>query len=391
MKRVRSFLAIVFFSIGFFANGQSEIYPKQLISLLPIYQYGYVFPTNQFLKGANIEQSKINVYQSFALKVGKQTNGEKIWQQEYNYPYWGTKLYVADFFAPEEVGTPIVAAAFFTAPFLRREKWTLNYDLNLGIAFNWSSFNPLSNPDNISIGAKQSFYVEAGLNFEYKIYKRFYISGGVSLTHFSNGALKMPNAGINTISPNIGFRYVIYKDAQKLITSVIPKKEDNFEWNADIYFGLKNVIFDSLNVDLITKYEGAYFPIFGLSSSINRKVGRKNKFGIGFSISYDGSHDAQIAIAENDIKIINSPFSTKLQLSIFPSYELVIDKLSILIQPSFYVYRMKVRNQTLFFYQRVGIKYHITNSIYAGLRLRAYGFHESDFIEWNIGYRIKWI
>ena len=36
---------------------------------------------------------------------------------------------------------------------------------------------------------------------------------GVRVTHFSNGAMKMPNAGINLFAPFVGLRYdLIAKD-----------------------------------------------------------------------------------------------------------------------------------------------------------------------------------
>jgi hypothetical protein len=41
-------------------------------------------------------------------------------------------------------------------------------------------------------------------------------------------------------------------------------------------------------------------------------------------------------------------------------------------------------------YQRIGLKYHIFENIFAGINVRAYDFSIADYIEWNIGYRIKW-
>ena len=83
-------------------------------------------------------------------------------------------------------------------------------------------------------------------------------------------------------------------------------------------------------------------------------------------------------------------FSDKIFLSIYPSYELVINKVSIIIQPAFYLYRKKLVNQTPVFHQRVGLKYHFTDHLFIGITLVAYKFHVSEFIEWNIGYRLKW-
>ena len=61
-----------------------------------------------------------------------------------------------------------------------------------------------------------------------------------------------------------------------------------------------------------------------------------------------------------------------------------------ILQPAFYIYRKEMKNQTPVFHQRIGLKYHFTKNLFAGITLRDYDFHVSDFIEWNIGYRIKW-
>ena len=97
---------------------------------------------------------------------------------------------------------------------------------------------------------------------------------------------------------------------------------------------------------------------------------------------------AQVAVDYNELDPGDSPLSDKIQISIYPSYELVIDKLSVIIQPAFYIYRKNFKDQSPVFHQRIGIKYHLSDNIFAGITLRDYSFHVSDFIEWTIGYRI---
>jgi hypothetical protein len=79
--------------------------------------------------------------------------------------------------------------------------------LGFGATFNWQAFNPLTNKYNVAIGAGESFLIDAGLNFDYQLTNRINLSLGFSLTHFSNGALKKPNFGINTIAPKVSLKY----------------------------------------------------------------------------------------------------------------------------------------------------------------------------------------
>jgi hypothetical protein len=170
----------------------------------------------------------------------------------------------------------------------------------------------------------------------------------------------------------------------------VPKYQKENEWLFSLFGGVKNVVFDSVNIDILEKYEGAFFPVFGITTTYNRQLSYKSKLGIGFAINYNGSINAQIAVDNNELEEVKGPFMDKLQISIFPSYELVVNKISLILQPAFYLYRKKIKNQSPVFHQRIGLKYHFTDRLFAGITLRDYAFHVSDFIEWNIGYRIKW-
>ena len=380
-KTILAFLFTLFFHL----NGMTQ----KKFYLEGTYQYGYVFPTNPFLKGINPELEKINKYQTGNLRFGVQTDTSKLWYNLYKQPSYGLKLYVASFFEPDFIGTPIAVSGFFNAPFIKKERFEFGYDFALGAAFNWKPFNPVSNNTNIAIGARQSFYVELGLHLKQKITTHIDLTEGISLTHFSNGALKEPNYGINTLAPKLALRYNFYDETVKKSKFLKPKFIKNNQIDVYVFGGVKNVIFDSINIDLITKYEGVYFPVYGVSFNIGRQVGHKSKFGLGFTSTVDHSIDAQIAIDENDIEIQKTSYTGKFQMSIYPSYELIIGPVSAIIQPSFYIYRNKALAHKSKTYQRLGIRYRFKSNLFIGMNLRAYDYHVSDFMEWNIGYTLK--
>jgi hypothetical protein len=225
------------------------------------------------------------------------------------------------------------------------------------------------------------------LNLKFNLTDRIELISGFSFTHFSNGTLKKPNFGINTIAPKIGLKYNFY-DHPTYQKQEVPEFSRKNEWLFSAFGGAKNVIFDSVNIDIIEKYEGVYFPVFGMSVTYNRQISYMSKIGFGMTISYDGSVDAQVAIEENELEPVNGPLTDKIQLSIYPSYELVMNKVSLVIQPAVYLYRKKIKTQSPDFHQRIGLKYHITDKVFVGITLRDYAFHVSDFIEWTLGYRI---
>lgn len=385
-----SILLISFCQCGFSQNNDSLNCADNKYAIIGSLEKGYVYPTNTFFTGVNDYHKKINTFESVSLNFFRQTTGSKDWQILYHYPTYGAGIYTANFHDSKEIGCPIAVYVFFSAPFKRWNKLSFNYDLGLGCAFNWKSYNPINNPYNISIGAKQSAYLNFGMFLEYMIVKRFSASAGLSITHFSNGALKKPNQGINMISPKLSLRYDLYKDGVEFKKKEMPPFEKKNEWLISGYAGAKNVIFDSVNVDLISKYEGESFLVGGFSTSINRQISHRSKIGFGFDVSYDGSHNAQVAIENGKVEAITTPFPDKIEVSVYPSYELVIDRVSVIFQPSFYIVRKKISKETPMFYQRLGVKYYITDNFFAGLSWRAFQFHHSDFLEWNIGYRLDW-
>ena len=392
----RNNIAVIFFLVfPFFASAQSDTtintggHSARNYSLQAMYQIGYVFATNPFLKGVNIESEKINAFQALSLKLSKQTNGTKDWEQLYKFPQYGLGIYVADFFNPEEIGYPVAVYGFLNAPFKRWNKLVFNYEIGFGATFNWKAFNPVTNRYNVAIGAGESFLIDAGLNIQYPLTDHIELLSGFSMTHFSNGALKKPNLGINTVAPKISLTYNFY-DKPVFVKHVLPIYAAHNEWLISAYAGLKNIIFDSANITLLEKYEGVYFPVFGLSTTFSRQISPKSKFGIGTTITYNGADNAQAAVEANELEAESGRFSDKILLSVYPSYELVINKVSVTLQPSFYLYRKKLLKQSPVFHQRIGMKYQITYRIFAGITLVDYKFHVSDFIEWNLGYRLKW-
>ncbi|QQR86933.1 MAG: acyloxyacyl hydrolase [Flavobacteriales bacterium] len=356
--------------------------------IVPAFQYGYVFPTNHFLRGSNREQEPIRAFGAASIRLGKQTTGNKPWQLNYANPVYGVGISAIRFSEPEELGKPFAVFGYFNAPFHRWTKLSLEYDIALGLAFNWKPFNPVNNANNLSIGAKESVYLDVGVQAAFRLVGRFSGSAGLSIAHYSNGALKKPNLGVNTVAPRMALRYDLYTvPLSRPVKSQRAPFTASTQLDLSVFAGSQNVIYDSLPVDVVEGYEGVNFLAMGVNVCLARHLTHKSKIGFGFTADYNGAHDAQVSVDNGEVEAADSPFADKLQLSVFPSYELVVHRVSVLVQPSFYVARKNIPQQTPWFYQRIGIKYHAYRNLFVGVSLRAYQFNVSEFLEWNIGYR----
>ena len=270
-------------------------------------------------------------------------------------------------------------------PLLRFNKLSLCADFGLGLTFNWESFG--EDKYNIALGAEETVYINAGPSMEYSFENGFIVDMGASFTHFSNGALKKPNKGINAFAPKVSLGYNFNGPKNTFRYQEVPEFQTRSEISTSFFTGWENVLYKGNDVDSVTKNKGVYYSTFGLSATYNRQVSYKSKIGIGIMVGYMGAANSSISIVNGKLEDKDSSFKEGFELSIFPSYELVINKLSLLVQPGFYLYRTKYVNRTPALYQRVGIKYDVQKDLSFGINLRAYSYYISDYIEWTVAYR----
>jgi len=371
-------------------NDDSTKVRKRNISLKGFYQGGSVMGTNEFLQGENSTGEPIDRFHALSFQCNWDTDGSKLWQQLYNYPSYGIGVYWVRFPQTDELGNPTALYLFFSGPFKRWDKWTFNYDIGFGLTYNWKPYNVEGNPYNIAIGSYNTVYIDAGLSINWMFSKRWELSGGFSFTHFSNGATAVPNFGINLVAPRIGLKYKFYQGIPEYKKQDVPKYKAEWEWYASLAGGVKQIEVDTTNTGLSDKYLDENFGVCVISSAILRQISYKSKFGLGLDFIYDGSTNAQIDVSDGEPSPVNVPFTDKLSVGIYGSYELVMNKVSLAIHPGFYVLRKEIEGQSPVFYQRIGLKYNFWEGMFAGIFVRASNFSKAEFIEWTLGYSLRW-
>jgi len=352
------------------------------------YQWGRVLQTNDFVRGKNLVHDPIDDYRALSVHLLKQTTGQKTWQKVYNYPSFGAGVYAVRFPGTPELGKPFAVYGLFTAPFKRWQNLSFDYNLGFGFTMNWESFEVSHNSYNIALGAEQSVYIDLGLEMNYRLQNGICLGVGGSFTHFSNGALKKPNYGINIAGPRIKLGYDFNDQLPQTGWNEVPPYTKRNEYLVSFFTGTKNVLYDGPGVDSVTMFKGVYYPVYGISLGYNRQVSYKSKLGFGMAFDYFGAANSSITLQNGNLEDHDASLRDGFEISVFPSYELVIDRLSLILQYGFFLHRQSYEGLTPSTYQRIGIKYHVFKNIFAGLNLHAYNNYISDYIEWNIGYRL---
>lgn len=367
----------------------SRKYPK---SVLLSYQFGKVIQSHAFVKGDNPQQEAYQNFMAFEGEYGIQTDGRKLWQQLYGYPTWGFGIFkgflLNDY---SELGNAWATYAFLNAPFKRWKKWSLDYNIEFGVSYNWNKHDIVENGYNYPIGTFSTLYFAFSTGVNIQLSKHLDLSAGLTFTHFSNGAVRLPNLGMNFWSPQIGLQYV-FKERPTYVHTKKPRYLKEWEWIVILAPAWRQVGYgyeDEQGEQQAVAYE---YPVLTFSSSLNRQFTHLVKFGAGFDVTYNSAYGAEMVMVDGEPqKGPALPFSDQLLIGVFPAFELVVNQLSMVVQAGFYVYRKDIPvSETPTSYQRIGLKYHFVDHFILGMNIRAYNFSKADFIEWVIGYRIKW-
>ena len=379
------------FSFSFLSASENKSsdslrYVKDL-TLTGFYQYGWILQTNQFVNGNNINQIPIREYRSASVQLSVQTHGEKLWEQLYNFPRYGFGLYKPFFPDAPYLGNPVAVYGTMGFALKRWESISIDFDVGLGLAFNWKSY--LEDKYNLAMGASESVIFSTTFSVEKRLVNGLIFSAGAGFVHFSNGSLKVPNLGINVFTPKAGLGYNFSGPEHKYRYQPVPEYNKQSEFFISAFTGWRNILYYGSDVDSITQRKGVYYSCYGIAAAYNYQVSHKSKFGVGVMADYLGYVNSSITTENGELVPNPASFSDGFEISVYPSYELVMERASLVLQPGFYIYRAKYPERTPFNYQRIGLKYHFTDDLSLGLYMRAHYWSIADFIEWTIGYRFR--
>ncbi len=335
------FLIVNFWAAIFLNSALGEIIAHDSLSQKSLFKaefrvdIGNILPTNDFVKSQNTDGDGLAHYQAYSLRFARQTIGDKLWEKLYGYPVYGVGIYTAYFKNTPKLGNPIAVYGFFNAPFYRLNKWSLNYELGLGLTFNWNSYDPVKNPNNIALSADKSVYIDAGVSLKYKLNNKMALGIGYGFTHFSNGAIKLPNKGLNSTSAKINLTYLLSNRPEIFHSPVVQPFRPFYEWSISGYGGVRNMLYLGSGVSQSAAMKGVNYTVYGINNTLNKQIDYKSKIGIGITMEFNGSQNSQIVLEGGSPDATDLPFTQHLAFSVYPSYELVIHKLSLIFSQDF--------------------------------------------------------
>jgi hypothetical protein len=311
----------------------------------------------------------------FEINYNQITTGTKAWHKLYRYPEVGYAIGMFDFRNPV-LGQAIYGFAYMDKALVQGKSSALRLKIGTGVVFITKPYDPETNFQNTALSSPVTYGMRGELSHSYQLNKHWQIRSGITLTHFSNGAYKLPNSGINIPALKVGVLYIphvphIQRAAGVDSASSVSGKSVQFNFSAA--FTIKEIGLPG----------GPKYPGGVLSGYVNRQLSRKSALNLGL----DGFYNTAVKhIIESDPKVDSLRIPDFKRVGLTFGHELFISRVSMLVQMGVYVYK-PYDDIDKRIYQRYGLKYAINRYLFAGVLLKTH-YGTADFMEWTLG--VKW-
>jgi len=296
-----------------------------------------------------------------------QGKGRKAWHEAYKYPTYGVTGFFGTVGNRELMGHYFGAFGFMSFPLLKVKHYTFSGKVGCGVGYGTKVHDPEDN--KLSIAVSTHFNVLVSLAVENRwVFGRHAFNTVIDMTHFSNGATKVPNLGLNLPYVSIGYGYKL-KDASRDTRLEFNAFKKRWEFGA-IALGSTKEVFPA---------EGEKYPVFGLNA-VARRYFKRN---VAMEMSFDFISKQAVKAYQSDVPKTQAEI---VQLGLFAGYILPLDHFHLVVGMGYYV-KDKFQPED-FMYHRVGMRYVFNNGLNINLALKTH-WARADYIEYGIGYTFK--
>jgi hypothetical protein len=333
--------------------------------------------------GEELKEALANGYGAIQVKYGWQSNNPENWQSMYLYPAYGFGWYSGFIGNPDILGSPGAIYGFISFPLFNHPRHQLLIDPAFGISYDFNPYDIENNVLNDAIGSRFNVFFNLKLGAKYRMNREIDLIYGLDFTHFSNGRMYRPNAGLNMFGPNLGIRYNFNNRQNRVDNSSHP----------DIILASRPVLHHFQPAVPIRKGEILVYGAGGLVQNredmgtdrqhavftsfieYNYILNAKSGFAAGFDFFYDNSMADLFSADRLDI------------YGMHIGYDFRFWQLSLKMQVGTYLHERGHQMKGNFFF-RPAIKYDFHDHLFLQLGLKTQAGMRADWIEYGLGIRI---
>lgn len=357
-----------------FLYAQEPVHTKGTYYLGARMEYGFLWahrPTMSHLVNRHLIGGEISLW--------KTTNGEKCWHEPFRRPQSGLTFAVIPL-GDERLGTAFALFPFVNFPVADAGKHA-SFDIHLGWGIGWltNKFDPIENHKNTAIGSHLNACLQLQGLFLFSVTKNIFLETGLGITHFSNGAMTLPNLGLNLPMAEVGFHCRISGDPD---APCLPNTSAKFLHTdsliRDMHWHLTALLVTGMND--IDPPGGRRYPLCSVLLSATRNTSRKHRFGGGLDLMYSQSLLERMHINE----IAATPWQN-VQVGAKFTYELVLGRLYLPFEVGFYAWTKWKENGLI--YDRLAIRYLVNDHLLVNISLKTH-VARAEYWEAGFGWRI---
>jgi hypothetical protein len=291
--------------------------------------------------------------------------GKKQWHEAAGFPSFGVTGFFGSVGDNDILGRYVGAYAFMEFPFLKFGPYRFLGKMGSGLGYTGKVFDQETNPKNVAMSTHVNALICLGVKSEL-VFRRNKVTLGLDMTHFSNGATKVPNLGVNLPYVSLGYARQITTAPKDSI--VLPNAVPLRRW----LFGITAIG----SVKEVYPTDRKKYPVYALS--VFARWFSKPKSGLEAAVDVISKQ----AIMGYKTQIEKSQWDI-LQLGIYLGYVMPLDRLHFALGMGAYV-KDKYQPED-FLYHRVGLRYYFPNGIHTQVVLKSH-WARADYVEWGVGY-----
>lgn len=293
--------------------------------------------------------------------------GQKDWHNRYKKPFYGITGFFGTAGNRELLGHYFGVYGFVNFPLITKRPFQISFKLGSGAGYATKVYDSEDNKLSIALSTHINAMVVLGLDSRFT-FGDHTLSLTLDMTHFSNGATKVPNLGLNLPYLSMGYGHKIQESNYCADCPVASVAKPTIQYGV-LGFGSVKEMFP---------VGGKKYGIFGLNF-FGRKF-FKERGGVELSLDVVSNQeimDFQPGVSKTQAEI--------LQMGIYAGYLVPFDKLHIVVGMGAYV--KNKFNPYGPIYHRLGFRYMFKNGWNANISLKTH-WARADYIEYGIGYSL---
>ncbi|WP_188547890.1 acyloxyacyl hydrolase [Hymenobacter qilianensis] len=308
----------------------------------------------------------------FELNWQRQTTGNAPWHAWYRYPKVGVALTYYDYRNPV-LGKSYAATVYLNKAFLRTARHELNLRMGTGLGYFPVRFDQETNHKNLIVSSRLNATLQLRAEYDVAISEHLGLLLGVGLNHYSNGATTKPNLGINIPTVVVGLNYHQQRPFRPLATvpGYVPEDIGQNFLNLSGTLGYKQ-----RNESSRQKY-----LVNSLTVIAGRRINRKSNLVAGV----EGFYDRGLLAEQRDTVRNGEALIDVKKAGVLVGHELLFGRMAVVTHLGVYVYNPYKSNS--FYYERIGLKYHVTERLFGSIDLKVHR-GAADVIEWRVGMKL---